>query len=375
MPGSNDSAERPERQVYICTTVYNLFIALLLNMANRRPGRQSAAILLDGLSGHPDCPPFTELVHRIGSASLFDHVVPFDSSQLERDALRRAAGPLRWAFNRPGVILERARTSNPHLRDMTEFIRSAEINLFFYNQRLDYFLLEFAEKKFRVYEDGFGTYRWNPTWKDKLRSMLLRVPERKGADRRIEAIFVQHPDRISRRLAHKTHPFSLEALSASLTPDQVSNMFKVFLDDATQLDALSEHRPRSIILTQDLRRTRLIREEADQVKFYRAVWQDLIDPSHQVVIKPHPADKIDYSAHFPQAIVLPRAFPIELLNFLGTSLFEAGYTVSSTSLENMTAVRRRIYLGLDAIRRVLANRPIEPDPDPEHIIRQAILRQ
>lgn len=152
-------------------------------------------------------------------------------------------------------------------------------------------------------------------------------------------------------------------------------MFKVFLDDATQLDALSEHRPRSIILTQDLRRTRLIREEADQVKFYRAVWQDLIDPSHQVVIKPHPADKIDYSAHFPQAIVLPRAFPIELLNLLGTSLFEAGYTVSSTSLENMTAVRRRIYLGLDALRRVLANRPIEPDPDPEHAIRQAILRQ
>lgn len=65
---------------------------------------------------------------------------------------------------------------------------------------------------------------------------------------------------------------------------------------------------------------------------------------NNVVIKPHPRDKFDYTKHFPKATIMSTTAPIQLLNLNGFSPSIA-MTAFSTALSAMPMTTRKIFLG------------------------------
>lgn len=70
-------------------------------------------------------------------------------------------------------------------------------------------------------------------------------------------------------------------------------------------------------------------------------------------IKTHPRDTTDYKALFPDATVLERTMPSEVLNFCLPFHFARAVTVQSFVLRGFTAAEEKIHLTLDEARALV----------------------
>ena len=88
-----------------------------------------------------------------------------------------------------------------------------------------------------------------------------------------------------------------------------------------------------------------------------ALWIAVADHYHledgPCFIKPHPRDIFDYSQLFPDAIILERTMPSEVLNFCLPFTFRRAVTVQSFVLRGFTAAEEKIHLTLDEARSLL----------------------
>lgn len=70
-------------------------------------------------------------------------------------------------------------------------------------------------------------------------------------------------------------------------------------------------------------------------------------------IKTHPRDMTDYKALFPDATVLERTMPSEVLNFCLPFHFARAVTVQSFVLRGFTAADEKIHLTLDEAKKLV----------------------
>ena len=70
-------------------------------------------------------------------------------------------------------------------------------------------------------------------------------------------------------------------------------------------------------------------------------------------IKTHPRDATDYAALFPDAVILERTMPSEVLNFCLPFTFRRAVTVQSFVLRGFTAAEEKILLTLEEARALL----------------------
>lgn len=78
-----------------------------------------------------------------------------------------------------------------------------------------------------------------------------------------------------------------------------------------------------------------------QLEFYKSVIESYKD-NYDIYIKPHPRDNCDYSSL--GGIIINKAFPIELIEYISTIEFDIGITYFSTSLANLSCVKEKIML-------------------------------
>lgn len=149
--------------------------------------------------------------------------------------------------------------------------------------------------------------------------------------------------------ADKLLTFSKAALLAGLTDAEKAAVRKVFLtqplpDDPTLLGRATLLLPRSFV--QDG-----LMDQQTQDAIFRAVAARYADGP--LFIKTHPRDTTDYTALFPQAVVLERTMPSEVLNFCLPGKFRRAVTVQSWVLRGFTAAEETVFLTLDQARALL----------------------
>ncbi|BDD43003.1 glycosyltransferase family 52 [Streptococcus ruminantium] len=104
--------------------------------------------------------------------------------------------------------------------------------------------------------------------------------------------------------------------------------------------------PKILVLTQPLfgdgTGGSLIKSEEEQLEFYGDIVKKY-SKEYLVYFKVHPRDEIDY-ASFTNVLFLDKYVPMELYEFIGNYYFEIGITHSSTALESLSCVREKIFL-------------------------------
>ena len=135
-------------------------------------------------------------------------------------------------------------------------------------------------------------------------------------------------------------------LQEALTESDKDMILRIFLDDSEAIregiKALKAPR-RVMVLSEPLcdleTRERIFK---DIMREYADYGKDGVD----VIIKQHPRDYLDYGPIFPDALILPGTFPMEMLNFMPELHVDRLISVF-TVLNALEFADEKIFLGYD----------------------------
>ncbi len=209
------------------------------------------------------------------------------------------------------------------------FLKTAELygqdHLYYSNGLL-------GSRSMTVIEDGTANYtqinlrQCNPRSKFKQWLYGPRISQPKfGASQLDKKIILTGLGPIPDVLKHKAELIDIKALWEAKSPEDREWILSLYGTHSVKLTKLKEKR--SLLLTQNLECCGV--PEDVVVEVYRNMIKG-VDPQ-DLVIKPHPATKIDYRTHFPDAYIFDDKIPMELLTFLGVE-FDDVYTVSTTAV-------------------------------------------
>lgn len=178
-------------------------------------------------------------------------------------------------------------------------------------------------------ESGLNNYTTIrvPTLKALLRLLSGLSPFRQvwGEERWVDAIEVEHPDRLPRTVRRKARALSFANLRAAAPPAAARRLASAF---CTGLPHIDESGPTALILTQPLDRQGFC-SPADKIRLYQGIADLLAAEGYRIFVKNHPRD--DGFALSGTAAV-PRFFPIEAWPLLSAARFDLAVALCSASL-------------------------------------------
>lgn len=140
-----------------------------------------------------------------------------------------------------------------------------------------------------------------------------------------------------------------EKLEKQLTKSQREAIFRVFADRSSDF---SENEP-VLLLTEPFALTGRLPDMETQVRLYRDVIQRYA-PEGEILIKAHPRDELDYGKYFPKARIMEKNIPMEILNFDESFRVSRAITVTSSALQGIRCANEKVYLGPEFLHKYKA---------------------
>ena len=139
--------------------------------------------------------------------------------------------------------------------------------------------------------------------------------------------------------------FSIYNALKNLIPEKTGVILKFF---GNMTEAISSDKKICLFLTQDLNTLKI--KDLDLQEMTVTMVADYMCPDHMQVIKPHPKDRWqNYRRIFPNAAILSKDVPSELLPFAIKGDIDTALTVSSTSIRGMVnSVKHSYYFTTEA---------------------------
>ena len=208
-----------------------------------------------------------------------------------------------------------------------------------------FLIKNYPNMNFILVEEGEQLYaQYGNKFKDLVKK-ICRLPLGYGRDNQIKTIETQYIDRLDVDRKKKATSFKLKDLELNLSKNEISEIYRVF---GYNLE-LFQKPNLTILLTQPLSEDGLITEKEKILLYKKIIYENA--RSEQIMIKVHPREKTNYNLHFPNFIITPGHFPIELLNHTSIKISKA-ITFFSSALNNLKNVNERIFLGIDYCKKV-----------------------
>ena len=135
---------------------------------------------------------------------------------------------------------------------------------------------------------------------------------------------------------------SKAALFASVTEGEKQTLIRIFV--SAPLPPAAE-KP-FLLLTRPFLGDGFVKTEAEQLAVFDRVLREYA-AGYTVFIKPHPRDKTDYAAAFPDAVILDKNMPSEVMNIAFPFRFARAVTISSYALSTLTCAEEKLMLEMD----------------------------
>ncbi len=126
-----------------------------------------------------------------------------------------------------------------------------------------------------------------------------------------------------------------EAMFNALTSKDRDILKSVFLKDMPEIIPNNT----VLLLTQPFYTDKVVNSEKEQIKLYKQlVMKNTSEISEeQLVIKPHPRDNTDYAPFFPEAVILDKNMPVEILLLIKNAEFSKILSINSTAAKFLKA--------------------------------------
>lgn len=294
------------KNLYICSTVYHLIIALIkidLNVENR-------IVLLDGIV---DVEKFCLKLNKIDN---IEAVVFTDNSVYSRYPIYK-----KYQLELMDRLLD-------NIKDIYMFIDANHIGWYLHRKKINYHLLE----------DGYNCFLYPSQHKyNWWRFFLKGIPKVHGYSKYCTDIEVNSIKGIPRDSRYnKFIELPRKKIFERMTVSQ-----KAILCDLFDYEPINIQQPSVLILTQPLHSDVQWGMTYEQhIDYYSEICKQY--PQHYIYLKVHPRDHTDYSGF--KATILSNSYPIEMLDIFGEHKFNIGITHSSTALDFLNCVEEKIVL-------------------------------
>lgn len=335
-------------KVYVCGTLYHVFISTLKNIEGKKSGNESLLIVTDFT------PKLDLIAQKLVNDGFFTSFIYLPLFKI-RKKFRSEAGLFKRYARRNKYLVEYIENDSD-IKKQHDFISKSEINLFSnLGPSSVYFLIRFKNNIFHQLEDGYRNY--HPVvsnLKAFKRKYILNTPQGEGRDSQIKTIEVQYPEKLPSVVRHKGVKLDIQWLIDSMGEDNKQKLLDTFTQGHTF--SIDGHK-KVILITQPLSEDRYISEEY-KINLYKQILNDHAK-GYDVYIKAHPRETTDYKDKLGVDVIeIPRNFPMEILNFYPNIVFEKGITIFSGALNNLTNIKERIFLGRDYDKKLLSKKAL-----------------
>lgn len=307
------------RDIYICHTMYHLLIALVRAMRAETP----ACLVLS--NAVPRAEAMKARLEAAGGGALWADIRVVDEARLDAQNSESGFYRLRHPGRRPYFRLPGGPARVYISNDWSALGRYLQ------REKIPYILCE---------DTMGGTLDPDQHLLDEQRAAPPGRYQYWGDSRFCQTVESEDAARCTLFPPEKLTTFSKKALLESLTDAEKAMVRRVFVNGP-----LPEHAenatlllPRSFVLDG-------LMDQKTQDAMFLAVAGHYNDGP--LFIKTHPRDETDYAALFPEAVILDRAMPSEVLNFCLPYRFKRAVTVQSWVLRSFTAADEKVFLGLE----------------------------
>ncbi len=331
-------------RIYVCHTYYHVYVTFLkeMNLPSEKQGK--ATLLLSQMTTD-----FSNIFSRISSCGVFEEVLLFDEKRETffpelSPYINMTGNQIKIMFGRMKFTKLLGKLQEPFIP--VDFMQYKDIYVYCDSDPIGYYL-NYKKIYYHALEDGLNTLRefpsaWNRNHKffrlkKLLSSMnLLFIEDGFGKyciDMEVDSMEgLQHINK-------KYFAVPRADLEENLSRNQIDIILRTFIENFDLLKSQISGKDAILVLTEPLcdmeTRERIFR---DIVSMY--------DDEGEIIFKPHPSDTLDYSAIFPNHIVIHRKIPMEMMNFMDGVVFKKVVSVF-TELGGITFSDHKIRLGSD----------------------------
>lgn len=174
----------------------------------------------------------------------------------------------------------------------------------------------FLRYPFYLIEDGLGNYEHVEVYRKQYeeRYFLNKVLGRKkrlGLENNVKKIYLTGMKEVDARIKDKVEIINLKELWLLKTEEEKKQILDILGIDHETLRRIKNCK--NVVLTQPLSEDLVLTEE-EKIEIYKKILNGYLES--ELLIKPHPREKTDYSKIFSQATVLKSNFPFEIISIL-----------------------------------------------------------
>lgn len=334
-------------KLYICLSIYNLFISVTKALA----AQEQADFLIGSQT-----PNYQEFAKRIENLDCVNRVYVFDSMSYKdiisyRGRLNRL---LRVAGQEKRYIEERVSIDFQMYKDEIYIYNDFDImGHYLVGQKINYHLIEDGLNFFTYF---YKYYQLPPSmydvrhWKMRLKNFLGIGHRAWGASPYATDIEVNSLEGIT---VDKSKMFAVprQELYASLTAEDKRTLYNVFC--AQEVAGGSAAKKSLLLCTQPLCEDGQLASLELQRRVYADIICDYTAAGYEITIKPHPRDTVDYGPLCEQyhCLLVDRFIPTEVLNFNDQISYDLALSVTTTAIEMLQFVKERKYLGFEYLEK------------------------
>ena len=323
------------KEVFVCEASYNIYIPLLKAVYNYRNNVKTIIILSDDVCDNK------KLAEKVSLLKFIDKVIYIEYKKEFSNTKSKFIKKLSLLFYKKKLLTIFDGKYNFYLK-YYKILNNSRINLFW-----GYHPLMIKHNNLKFIEEGNGVYYVNRRHR-LLKSIVRKIvglPDINGTDENVKEVEVSYPDKLIKELQKKAAVLNIKSLEENLTIQEKHEILSLYFNDEYKFKKRFLYQDNlAIIITQPFSEDGDLTEDA-KIKIYKNVMEKLSLGHYKVLIKAHPREKTNYAKIFnnKNVIILPKEFPLELINLLGNKV-KLGITVSSTALKNLNCVEKKIFL-------------------------------
>lgn len=338
--------EKNRSRIYVCHTLYHVYVSLLKEMNLKDGQEKKADIALSRMFMD-----FEDLDERLQASGIFDRVLALDERRADdfpeiMKYRENRHNIVKHMINRMIFTKKLGKLQEKFIDiDFTEY---QDIYVFCDSDPIGYYL-SYRHIYYHAVEDGLDCLKnFDAAHVDNQGHFKL-----KAALAAKNLIFIQNGygkyclDMEVNDTSYFDYTFlkykkvPRKPMEQALTVKQKKTMLAVFLPDAEKLARqLSGCGDCVLFLTEGF--------PGDKPEVRKAVSDEVLRDycgDFHVVIKPHPRDDLDYAALYPKCTVIRGKFPIEVLNFIEGIHFRKAVSIITSALDSIEFADEKINIG------------------------------
>lgn len=346
-----------DTRIYVCHTLYHVFISILKELNIHDESRGSADIALSTVFMD-----WGSLSDRLEDSGIFSHVLSLKERYCEEFPdiavyKQNHGNIIKHTINRI-IFTKKFGKALDELIDI-DFKKYDDIYVYCDSDPIGYYL-NYHHIKYHAMEDGldclknFDAAHFDNAGHFRLKAFLASLNLifiQNGYSKYCIDMEINDDSYLDYEFA-KYRVVPRAPLMAAISSSDKKRIIDVFLEDADAIrQKLKDKEDCILFLTEgypgDNKEARIaISKEVLTDYCHISIDSSKVakDEPH-VIIKPHPRDDVDYEALYPMCTVIHGKFPIEVLNFMEGIRFKKAISIITSALDSMEFVDDKINIG------------------------------